>query len=134
MDLAIWINGNEKLRAELGRLVSVLEAERKMLEKEASRFHKKKVGSGEYWYRSGGKSGVWKYVCAGKKNPAKDIERKIKAIGRKEKRVMEGVNSAVIKPLGKHLLVDLDRFKPSDGEVITSLELYEALRELKNKM
>ncbi len=133
MDLAIWINGNEKLGAELDRLISALEADRKMLEKEVSRFHKKKVGAGEYWYRSGERSGVWRYVCTGKKNPAKDIERKIEAIERKEKRVTEGVNSAVIKPLDKHLLIDLDRFKPSDGEVINSLELYEALRGLKNK-
>jgi hypothetical protein len=131
VDLAIWINGNEKLKTELGRLVSKLEAEKAMLEGEASRFHRKKVGAGEYWYRSGGGNGRWKYVCTGKSNPLRDIEKKIGAVRKKEERVREGVNRGVIKPLGRHLLIDLDRFKPSDGEVISSLELYEALKELK---
>jgi len=131
VELAIWINGNEKLKTELNILVSQLEMEKRMLEDEASRFHKKKVGSGEYWYKSGGGSGRWKYVCAAKKNPARDIEKRIEAIRRKEERVREGANSGVVKPLGRHLLIDLDRFKPSDGEVISSLELYEALKELK---
>ncbi|NYZ78633.1 hypothetical protein H0N99_00635 [Candidatus Micrarchaeota archaeon] len=131
MDLAIWINGNEKLGRELEKIVSALEAEKERLEDEASRFHKKKVGSREYWYASGGRSGVWRYVCPAKRNPADGIEKKIEALIRKKERIREGVNRAVIKPLGKHLLIDLDRFKPSDGEVISSLELYEALKELK---
>jgi hypothetical protein len=131
VDLAIWINGNEKLKEELDRLVSALEAEKSLLEDEILGFHKKKVGTREYWYKSGGRSGVWRYVCTAKKNPLREIEKKIEAIRRKEEKVRGRVNGAVIKPLGKHLLIDLDRFKPSDGEVISSLELYEALKEIR---
>jgi hypothetical protein len=131
MDLAIWIDGNEKLKTELDRLVSKLEAEKLVLEAEASKFHKKKVGRREYWYRTGGGNGRWKYVCSAKSDPTRDIEKKIESVEKKEERMREGVNKGVIKPLGRHLLIDLDRFKPSDGEVISSLELYEALKELK---
>ena len=130
MDLAIWINGNEKLKGELDRQIAALEDEKARLQKNASKFHKKKVGRGEYWYTSGGENGLWRYVCTARKNPVKEIERKIEAIEKKESRARERINRAVIKPLGKHLLVDLERFRPSDGEVISSLELYEALREL----
>ena len=131
VDLAIWINGNEKLAGELEKIVSPLEEEKKRLEDEASRFHRKKVGQREYWYASGGKSGVWRYVCPVKMNPAKDIEKKIEAVRRKEERARESANRAVVKLLGRHLLIDLDRLKPSDGGVISSLELYEALKELR---
>jgi hypothetical protein len=130
VDLAIWINGNEKLRSELNRRTKMLDEEISNLQKEASRFHKKKIGCREYWYMSGGKSGVWRYVCEGGKNPIKEIEKRIDKTRRSKENVVESVNKAIIKPLGKHLLVDLDRFEPSDGEVISSLELYEALREL----
>jgi hypothetical protein len=130
VDIAIWINGNEKLMGELGRRTEMLDREISNLEKEASRFHKKKVGSKEYWYMSGGKSGVWRYVCQGEKNPIKEIEKRIDKARKDKEKVVGSMNRAIIKPLGKHLLVDLDRFKPSDGEVISSLELYEALKEL----
>lgn len=130
MNLAIWINGNEKLVGELGRRVQPLEAEMDRFRKEVSRFHKKKVGCKEYWYVSGGRSGVWRYVGTARKNPAKELERKIERIRKEKDRLANSVNKAVIKPLGKHLLIDFDRFKPSDGEVISSLELYEALKEL----
>ena len=130
VDLAIWINGNEKLSDELLRKTEAMDKEISDLEKEASKFHRKKVGSNVYWYMSGGKSGVWKYVCRGEKNPMKEIERKIEKAKRGKEKVVESVNNAIIKPLGKHLLVDLDGFSPSDGEIISSLELYEALKEL----
>jgi len=134
VELAIWINGNEKLGDELLRRTEKLDGEISNLEKEASRFHKKKVGSNFYWYMSGGKSGVWKYVCHGDKNPLKEIEKRIDGAKRSRERVVESINRAIIKPLGKHLLVDLDRFTPSEGEIISSLELYEALKELSDML
>jgi len=130
VNLAIWINGNDKLKVELDKRTRLLEAEIDGLRWDASAFHKKKVGRREYWYRRGGRSGVWKYVCPATKNPAKEIEKGIARKRKKVKIVRDGVNRAVVKPFGRHLIIDLDRFVPSDGEVISFLEIYETVREL----
>jgi|GEM_PF-5835527 len=133
MNLAIWVDGNEKFKEEVRRKLEPFEIEIAALEREASKFHKKRVGSKEYWYRSGGRSGVWRYVCPASKNPLRELERRIERLKGRMKKAELQLNRAVIKPLGKHLVINLDEFQPSDREFITFLELYRALKELKTE-
>ena len=131
VDLAIWVNGNSKLQNELDKQLAGFNAEISKLQKEVSSFHRKKVGSAEYWYRSGGKSGLWSYVCPAGRNPVKKIEIQIEKVRRRKNAAEEKLNQAIVKPLGGHLIIDLGRLEPSDGDVITLVELYEALREIR---
>ncbi|MEM3556225.1 MAG: hypothetical protein QXF56_05895 [Candidatus Micrarchaeia archaeon] len=131
MNLGIWVNGNEKFGEELKRRLEPFEKEMKVLEKEISKFHKKRIGSREYWYKVGGRSGVWEYVCPADTNPIRDVEEKLQKLKGKINKVEVQLNSAVVKVLGKHLVIDLDKLTPSDGDVISFIELYRVLREMK---
>lgn len=115
--LAIWVDGNghsygsDTLKGRIYEAESDLDSEIRSLQDQLHSFSKKPRRGREYWYQW--INGAWKYVGAvdAKHDPRTGIESRIGAL-RQDKRVSRDlIKSCVIKELGKHLLIDMEKFR-----------------------
>lgn len=116
-NLAIWVDGNghsygpDTLQGRVYVRESNITDDIKELERQFHSFSKKKRRGREYWYQWD--NGSWKYVgpVDARHDPREDIETRIEARREHRQRTKELMKSCVIKELGNHLLIDIEKYR-----------------------
>jgi len=112
----IWVNGNQpgwgrdSLQGYIYQAKSDFDDRIRNLQDQVNSFSVKTNSGRKYWYQWVGR---WKYVGAVDKNkdPAAGLKKDIESLRAERKNVSESIRSCIIKPLGKHLLIDTAIFK-----------------------